>query len=98
MSVQSKLKSSLKPAVDRLCTKCLKKKSDRFDFSDLYHELEQLERNVRRSKCVNKLLRGEHMKTSRMILLQIEIKLAIRYLEKKYKKFRFHMVVYPEMC
>ena len=86
MSVKSKPKSSLKPKVDKLCTKCLKKKSVRFDFSDLYQDLEQLECNARRSKCVKQLLKGEHVKTSRLILMQIEIKLAIRYLEKKYKK------------
>ena len=71
MSVQSKPKSSLKPAVDKLCTKCLKKKNVRFDFSDLYQDLGQLERNARRAKCVKQLLKGEHVKTSRMILLQI---------------------------
>ena len=86
MSVQSKLKSSLKPAVEKFCNKCLKKKSVRFAFSDLYQDIEQLERNARRVKSVQQLLRGEHVKTSRLILLQIEIKLAIRYLEKKYKK------------
>ena len=86
MPVQSKLKSSLKPAVEKFCSKCFKKKSVRFAFSDLYQDIEQLERNARRVKSVQQLLRGEHVKTSRLILLQIEIKLAIRYLEKKYKK------------
>ena len=97
MSSQSKLKSSLKLPGDKLCAKYLKKHV-RFDFSDIYHELELLERNEKRSKCLNKLLQSEHLKTSRAILHQTEIRLAIRYLEKKYKKFWFHKVSAPRLC
>ena len=97
MSSQSKLKSSFKLPGDKLCAKYLKKHV-RFDFSDIYHELELLERNEKRSKCVNKLLQSEHLKTSQAILHQAEIRLVIRYLEKRYKKFWFHKVDAPRLC
>ena len=79
-------KYSLKPADDTFYNKCLKKKNVRIDFGDPYRDMEQLERNARRVKSVKQLLKGKYGTTSQLILLQIEIKLAIRYLEKKYKK------------
>ena len=86
MSAENQPKSSLKPVVGTFCNNCLKKKNVRFDFGSLYQEMEQLERSARRVKSVQQLLKGEFVTTSRLILLQIEIKLAIRYLERKYKK------------
>ena len=86
MSAANQLKSALKPVVGTFCKSCLKRKNVRFDFGNLYREMEQLERSERRVKSVQQLLKGEFVTTSRLILLQIEIKLAIRYLERKYKK------------
>ena len=87
MSAENQLKSSLNPVDGTFCNSCLKRKNVRFDyFGSLYREMEQLERSARRVKSVQQLLKGEFVTTSRLILLQIEIKLTIRYLEKKYKK------------
>ena len=86
MSAENQLKSALKPVVGTFCKSCLKRKNVRFDFGNLYREMEQLERSERRVKSIQQLLKGEFVATSKLILLQIEIKLAIRYLERKYKK------------
>ena len=64
-------KYSLKPTDDTFYNKCLKKKNIRFDFSDLYRDIDKLESNARRVKSVKQLLKGEYVKTSRLILLQI---------------------------
>ena len=86
MSAANQLKSTLKPVVGTLCKSCLTKKNVRFDFGNLYREMEQLERSERRVKYIQQLLKGKFVATSKLILLQIEIKLAIRYSERKYKK------------
>ena len=86
MSTETPLKSALKPQVGTLCRSCLRGENVRFNFGDLYQQMENLERSERRVKSVQQLLKGKFVSTSRLILLQIEIRLAIRYLEKKYKK------------
>ena len=86
MSAENQLKSSLKPVDGTFCNSCLKRKNVRFGFGSLYREMEPLERSARRVKSVQHLLKGKFVTTSRLILLQIEIKLGIRYLEKEYKK------------
>ena len=86
MSAEAPLKSALKPQVGTLCRSCLRGKNVRFDFGNLYRQMEHLERSERRVKSVHQLLKGKFVPTSRLILLQIEIRFAIRYLETKYKK------------
>ena len=86
MSTENQLKSALKPQVGTFCKSCLRGENVRFDFGNLYRQMEHLERSERRVKSVHQLLKGKFVPTSRLILLQIEIRLAIRYLERKYKK------------
>ena len=52
MSSQSKLKSYLKLSSNKRCAQYLKKHV-RFDLSDIYRQLELLERNEKRSKCAS---------------------------------------------
>ena len=86
MSAEAPLKSALKRQSGTLCRSCLRGKNVRFNFGNLYQQMEALERSERRVKSVQQLFKGKFVSTSRLILLQIEVRLAIRYLEKKYQK------------
>ena len=89
MSAGNPLKSSLKTQSGTVCRNCLRGKTAknvRFNFGTLYEQMEALERSERRVTSVQQLLKGKFVSTSRLILLQIEVRLAIRFLEKKYKK------------
>ena len=89
MSAETQLKSSLKTQSGNVCRNCLRGKTAkkvRFNFGTLYEQMETLERSERRVTTVQQLLKGQFVSTSRLILLQIEVRLAIRFLEKKYKK------------
>ena len=89
MSAETQLKSSLKTQSGTVCRNCLRGKTVknvRFNFGTLYEQMEALERSERRVTSVQQLLKGKFVSTSRLILLQIEVRLAIRYLQRKYQK------------
>ena len=91
MPAEIQLKSSLKTQSGTVCSKCLRGKTGkrvRFDFGSLYEQMQTLERSERRVTTIQQLLKGQFVSTSRLILLQIEIRCAIRFLEKKYKKVK----------
>ena len=52
MSTENQLKSALKPVVGTFCKSCLKGKNVRFDFGNLYRQMEHLERSERHVKSV----------------------------------------------
>ena len=89
MSAGTPLKSSLKTQSGTVCRNCLREKTAknvRFNFGTLYEQMEALERSEQHVKSVQQLLKGKFVSTSRLIMLQIEVRLAIPYLERKYQK------------